>query len=610
MKQYYILLLALMCTILSFAQVGIGTTDPKANLHVSGDATNTQVVDGVIPPKLTRAQLIAKSSLYGSNQTGALLFLTDASGTANASTALITEPGFYYFDGSVWKPLKGSAVPMVDASSNGFPSNVIVGMPVSNMVFKVTVTNNSFSTATLAFQNSDLALSGITGLSVSSTSPASATLIAGQSVEVSYTIVGTPATTGTLTATWTKLSLTTSAYKEVTTVAQALNDNNYATSAALNYLWVKDVAVGANNTFSVTFTNNSSGVISGLAAPATSNLVLSGAGSAGLSVASVSPSGSYNLAAGASKTFTYTLSGTPSSIGALNASWTYYDLTASATKTVVQLKATGGNVVAIYQSGNNFYAYHKFNSSGTLTVNEATSMNYLVVGGGGAGGTNHGGGGGAGGVLQGTFSTATTSYPVVVGAGGSGIAPGYSMRGASGAASSIFSFTANGGGGGGGRVNTNVTDIGANGASGGGGAGNNPTTAGVSNAAGQGNNGGNGTTDATAGNGGGGGGAGGAGATATGVAYSGTSGAGGIGIQSAITGTNTYYAGGGSGGRWQTGLVGAGGLGGGGTGGAADGASGAAGTANTGGGGGGGGGAIAPGGAGGSGVVIVSYQLQ
>lgn len=483
---------------MSFAQVGIGTTDPKASLHVTGDATNSQVVDGVIPPKLTRAQLIAKSSLYGSNQTGTLLFLTDASGTANASTALITEPGFYYFDGIVWKPLKGSAVPMVDASSNGFPSNVIVGMPVSNMVFKVTVTNNSFSDATLAFQNSDLSLSGIGGLSVSSTSPASATLIAGQSVEVSYTIVGTPTTTGTLTATWTKLSLTTSAYKEVTTVAQALNDNNYAASTALNYIWVKDVAVGANNTFSVTFTNNSSGVISGLAAPAISNLVLS--------VASVSPSGTYNLAAGASKTFIYTLSGTPSSIGALNASWTYYDLTASVTKTVVQLKATGGSVVAIYQSGNNFYAYHKFNGSGTLQVNEATSMNYLVVGGGGAGGTNHGGGGAAGGVLQGTFSTATTSYPVVVGAGGSGIASGYSMRGASGASSSIFSFTASGGGGGGGRVNTNLTDIGANGASGGGGAGNNPTTAGTSNAAGQGNNGGNGTTDPTARNGGGGGG--------------------------------------------------------------------------------------------------------
>lgn len=437
MRHIIFSMMVLLSTQIIFSQVGIGTTDPKASLHISGDASNSQVVDGVIPPKLTRAQLIAKSGLYGSSQTGTLLFLTDASGSANASTALITEPGFYYFDGSIWKPLKGTAVPMVDASSTGFPSNVIVGMPVSNMVFKVIVTNNSFSDATLAFQNNDLALTGVSGLSVSATSPSSATLIAGQSVEVSYTITGTPLTIGTLTATWTKLSLTTSAYKEVTTVAQALNDNNYTNSAALNYLFVKDVAVGANNTFSVTFTNNSSGSITGLAAPSTSNLVLSGTGSAGLSVSGVSPSGSYNLAAGASKTFTYSLAGTPTSIGTLNAAWTYYDLSASASKTVVQLKATGGTV-AIYQSGNNFYAYHKFNASGTLTVNEATTMDYLIVGGGGAGGRNHGGGGGAGGVLQGTISTSTTSYPVTVGAGGVGQEPGFNVRGATGAPSSVF----------------------------------------------------------------------------------------------------------------------------------------------------------------------------
>lgn len=610
MKHLLLLSIALSSVITLRAQIGIGTNDPKANLHVLGDPTNTQVVDGVIPPKLTRAQLIAKSGLYGPNQVGTLLFVSDLTGTPNASTSLITTVGFYYFDGIYWQPLKGSAVPMVDASPAGFPTHVIKDLPVTNMVFKVTVTNNSFSTASLAFQNSDLALTGVAGLTVSTTSPATANLIAGQSVEVSYTITGTPTTTGTLTATWTKLSLTCSAFKEVKTVGQSLQDNNYASSAALNYLFVKDVAATSNNTFTVTFTNNSSGTINGLAAPNISNLVLSGAGSAGLSVASVSPSGLYNLAAGGSKTFTYTLAGTPTSTGTLTATWSYYDLSATANKTVVQLKATGGNVVAIYQSGSNYYAYHKFTSSGTLQVNEASSMNYLIVGGGGAGGKNHGGGGGAGGVLQGTYSVTTTSYPIVVGAGGSGQAPGYNTRGASGSPSSVFSLTAYGGGGGGGRNDTNNTDTGANGASGGGGAGNNPTTPGTSIYSGQGYNGGAGTTDATAGNGGGGGGAGGAGGTATGYAFSGITGAGGIGISSLITGTATYFGGGGSGGRWQTGSVGSGGIGGGGTGGAADGAAGSAGSANTGGGGGGGGGAFGLGGAGGSGVVIVSYQLQ
>jgi hypothetical protein len=164
MKSSIHLFAALFCAFSFFAQVGIGTNDPKGSLQVQGDPTNTQVVDGVIPPKLSRSQLIAKSGLYGSNQVGTLLFVSDLTGTPNASTSLITAVGFYYFDGTYWQPLKGSAVPMVDASPAGFPTHVIKDVPVTNMVFKVTVTNNSFSTASLAFQNSDLALSGVTGL--------------------------------------------------------------------------------------------------------------------------------------------------------------------------------------------------------------------------------------------------------------------------------------------------------------------------------------------------------------------------------------------------------------------------------------------------------------
>jgi hypothetical protein len=86
----------------------------------------------------------------------------------------------------------------------------------------------------------------------------------------------------------------------------------------------------------------------------------------------------------------------------------------------------------------------------------------------------------------------------------------------------------------------------------------------------------------------------------------GTAGAnGGIGLQNAITGTLTYYAGGGGGGVYTNGTAGTGGLGGGGAGAAGQGAFAAtSGTTNTGGGGGGG-----PyngiGGAGGSGIVIL-----
>ena len=54
---------------------------------------------------------------------------------------------------------------------------------------------------------SDLVLSGTTGsVTVTSATPASVTLIAGQSQLLTYNLSGTPAA-GTLTATWSKLSL-------------------------------------------------------------------------------------------------------------------------------------------------------------------------------------------------------------------------------------------------------------------------------------------------------------------------------------------------------------------------------------------------------------------
>jgi hypothetical protein len=57
-------------------------------------------------------------------------------------------------------------------------------------------------------QNTDLVLSGVTGLTVGTPSPATLSLNAGQSGTVTYPITGTPASCGVLTGVWTKLSLT------------------------------------------------------------------------------------------------------------------------------------------------------------------------------------------------------------------------------------------------------------------------------------------------------------------------------------------------------------------------------------------------------------------
>ena len=246
------------------------------------------------------------------------------------------------------------------------------------------------------------------------------------------------------------------------------------------------------------------------------------------------------------------------------------------------------------------------NSDDDVPNSQAYSAEYLVVA-GGASGSSYAGGGGAGGMLS-NYGTSTidftisSTYTAVVGAGGAAAPATGGGTGTAGndggdstlSGTSITTITAYGGGGGGNGSGSN----GADGGSGGGGAGAIPASVGGSGTVGQGNDGGNGTTSANYG-GGGGGGAGAVGGNGTG----GAGGAGGTGLQNAITGTNTYYAGGGTANVGGSGAGGAGSLGGGGSGGRDFTAAGN-GTDGLGGGGGGGGYNVGTS-TGGSGVVIL-----
>jgi hypothetical protein len=225
--------------------------------------------------------------------------------------------------------------------------------------------------------------------------------------------------------------------------------------------------------------------------------------------------------------------------------------------------ASGGDVSVTQESGT-LYAVHQFRNTGSSTFQVQSTANvsanneveYFIVAGGGSGGVDNGGGGGAGGVLQGSTNiTSTGNYNVVVGPGGAAgfgsPVPGRTFAapndgpGFNGSNSSVFGLVAVGGSGATGWVNATLPS-GSTTYSGGSGGGQSASTSTLNSrgvgqgTAGQGNNGG----PAIAAYSGGGGGAGGPGQQGNSV----TGGAGGIGIFSSITGTSTYYAGGGTGG--------------------------------------------------------------
>jgi len=97
----------LLSATMSFAQVGLNTDDPKATLQVIGKPNVVSAPDGVIAPKITRAELIAKTA-YTSAQTGAIVYVTDLSGTTNSATSGVKAIGYYYFDGGVWRSMNAS----------------------------------------------------------------------------------------------------------------------------------------------------------------------------------------------------------------------------------------------------------------------------------------------------------------------------------------------------------------------------------------------------------------------------------------------------------------------------------------------------------------------
>jgi hypothetical protein len=190
------------------------------------------------------------------------------------------------------------------------------------------------------------------------------------------------------------------------------------------------------------------------------------------------------------------------------------------------VSATGGTVTNYTLNGISYRA-HVFTMAGTnsLMLTTGGDVECLIVGGGGGSGGIEGsyaaGAGGAGGFIRTNLNLSTTgSYAVVVGAGGSGGPAGSNPNyGSNGSNSSFTNLIALGGGGGGGAY----SGVGSTGRDGGSGGGGGPSVSGGNGTTGQGANGG------------------------SGFGYGGgASGTGQSGRQSDISGTNIWYASGGS----------------------------------------------------------------
>lgn len=104
-KVLYLMLALLFASQINLqAQVTIGANVlPKTTLEIISQPSDPTPA-GVIAPRVTVSALNAASANYGADQTGAIVYVTDATGAAAATkTGNISAVGYYYFDGSNWQ---------------------------------------------------------------------------------------------------------------------------------------------------------------------------------------------------------------------------------------------------------------------------------------------------------------------------------------------------------------------------------------------------------------------------------------------------------------------------------------------------------------------------
>ena len=117
-----ILLVATLIAVSANAQsgrVGINTENPKATLHIAASPDDATALDGVIPPKMAGDQLKAKN--YTAEQEGAIVYVTSIPTNLDGQVINVSEPGYYFFDGTIWKSFEEDTLESVVTRGNYSP---------------------------------------------------------------------------------------------------------------------------------------------------------------------------------------------------------------------------------------------------------------------------------------------------------------------------------------------------------------------------------------------------------------------------------------------------------------------------------------------------------
>lgn len=86
-----------LISVITNAQVGINTNNPKSTLHVQKRAELT-FADGIIPPRISGDSLRLKEGAYGAAQNGAIVYVTSPATTTGPKTTGVLATGLFMYD--------------------------------------------------------------------------------------------------------------------------------------------------------------------------------------------------------------------------------------------------------------------------------------------------------------------------------------------------------------------------------------------------------------------------------------------------------------------------------------------------------------------------------
>ncbi|WP_300685094.1 hypothetical protein [Chryseobacterium sp.] len=136
------------------SQIGINTSAPNATLDVASTPAATTKPDGFLAPRITGSALKAKDTLYGTNQTGAIVYVTEGLAVTETSpkTLAVVNRGYFYFNGSVWVKfidvVRAPAVVTAFNASGNPDATIFPATPETTLSFPVVNINADSSIGT------------------------------------------------------------------------------------------------------------------------------------------------------------------------------------------------------------------------------------------------------------------------------------------------------------------------------------------------------------------------------------------------------------------------------------------------------------------------------